>query len=122
MRRVKFKVVSLYHNGRRFSAFARGNYSLDYRKGTTVIAGQNTFGVAVFKTRRQADIFIEVSAAASPLQRIRVRPIGRGKTVEFICSGVGERDLDDFYGRKVRNMIRKPPPGTIFYPAVEVLD
>jgi len=113
--------VSLFHGGRRVSAFARGNYSLDYRKGTTVTAVQNTLGIAVFKTRKQADRFMMVSVPVLPFQRIRVRPIGRGKNVEFVCRSIDESDLDIFYSGE-DGIIMKPPPGTMFYPAVEVLE
>ena len=121
MRKVKFKVVSLFLSGqKRSSAFASGKYSLDYAKGTIVRAIKGTLGVAVFKTRKQAERFLIIYSIL-PHQLIRVRPIGRGKSVEYISNQIEESELDIFYSEKAITVM-KSPPGTVFYPAVEVIE
>ena len=121
MRKAKFKVVSVNHIGRRFSAFAEGNYSLEFPKGSIVRAREETLGVSVFNTRKQAELFQDRYYL---LKIIRVRPIGRGKTVRLICSDTREFDLDAYYGISGSMIVRTAlvPLGTIFYPVVEVLD
>ena len=120
MRRVKFKVV---RGNRRHSIFAEGSYDLEYPKGAIVRAREETLGVSVFKTRKQANSFQD---RYFNLQIIRVRPIGRGRTVKYICDYPSEAALDKFYSYKGRRdafyRLAISPPGTIFYPAVEVLD
>ena len=117
MRKVKFKVVYVSNGGRRHSAFASGKYNLDYSKYSIVKARKGTFGIAVFETRYQAESFQE----RLPYKVIRVRPIGRGKTVVRICGSPSEHDLDSFYNKRLSASLISPP-GTMFYPAVEVLD
>jgi len=118
MRRVKFKVVRMFC-GVRCSAFISGEYSLDYPKGATVRAREGTLGVAIFKTKKHAKMFTK---GHRNLKIIHVRPIGRGRSIKIVCDIMFEHDLVLFY-RDMRNIyLRKVPPGTIFYPAVEVLD
>jgi len=132
MRRVKFKVVSIEDKGRRYSsftkgsgrysAFAQGKYELEYLVGTIVRSVEGTFGVSVFKTKRQAESF---RSGRTFLKVIHVRPIGRGKTIRILSSNISELGLMDFYIKKEHNTtkgFRIAPPGTISYPAVEVLD
>ena len=124
MRRVKFKVVSVDSEGKRHSAFTRGNYSLDYPENSIVRARKGTLGVAVFKTRIQAERFL-TSATRCVLIIIRVYPVGRGKNVKFVCDYPMELTLNNFYNKEEGEHLyipMKPPPGTIFYPAVEVLE
>ena len=119
MRRVKFKMVYVDSRGRRHSAFASGKYNRNYSKGATVRAREGTLGVAVFKTKKQAEAF--QGKIGTHYKIISVLPIGRKKTVEYICNAQSERSLDFFYNEKLgANLV--PPPGTIFYPAVEVLE
>ena len=122
MRRVKFKVVSVINGGERCSAFAKGIYNLFYPKGTTVTAREESLGVAVFKTKRQAKTFIEGARRDLPLKIIRVRPVGRGKIVDNIAAAGGSYTLKLFYRESGYLYKVKPPLGTVFYPAVEVLD
>jgi len=128
VRKVKFKVVAINGIicGRRFSAFAEGNYALDYPRGAIVRAREGTLGIAVFETWKQADDF-RVSYEYQEI--VRVRPIGRGKVVKYIASVSCEADLDVFYEYREKqaafrrySVKREVPPGTIFYPAVEVLE
>ena len=121
MRKVKFKAVGIGFRGRRYSAFAQGKYSLEFPKGVIVQGVKGTLGVSVFKTRKQAELFQEDH---SFLEIIRVRPIGRGRNVKLICSDPSEYNLFIFYREeKLTTVIEsRVPLGTIFYPAVEVLD
>ncbi len=125
MRKVKFKVVRIECRGRRYSAFAAGKYNLEYPEGEVVRAIEGTLGVAVFRTRKQAKNFRGIR---NYLRVIHVCPIGRGRTAEFISDNVMESGLDYFYDKRFgrpfydRPFHREIPPGTIFYPAVEVLD
>jgi len=123
MRRVKFKVVRVYSYSERCSAFTRGNYTLNYPENSTVRAREGTLGIAVFGTREQAGRLIN-SDSSNILRIIRVRPVGRGKTVKLVCDFPNEYALDVFYSGENEpfNVKMKPPPGTIFYPAVEVLE
>ncbi len=122
MRRVKFRLVRVTRRGRRHSIFAEGSYDLEYPKGEVVRAIEGTLGVSVFKTRKQAESFQD---RYFDLELIHVRPIGRVKTVELICTDPREIQLDIFYdGQGYVNCVSEShvPPGTMFYPAVEVLD
>lgn len=123
MRRVKFKVVSIYFNNERHSVYATGNYDLEYPKGSIVKAREETYGIAVFKTREQAVFFIMARRSKSHLI-LRVCPIGQGKTIKSVCTNPSEFSLDSFYCMsRTYDVAELPPPrGTIFYPAVEVLD
>ena len=118
MRKVKFKVVFVDIGGRRHSAFASGKYNLDYSKNSVVKARKGTFGIAVFETRYQAESFQE----RLPYKIIRVRPVGRGKAVKLVCGNQSEFELDNFYNKRLMSLTILPPLGTIFYPAVEVLE
>jgi len=124
MRKVKFRLVIVDNKGRH-SIFAKDGYELEYPVGSIVRAREGTFGVSVFKTKKQAERF-RGKYFESHFKMIRVRPIGRGKVVKLICTSQNEIDLNVFYRQNLYRFIVKatqtPPPGTIFYPAVEVLD
>jgi len=124
MRRVKFKVVSVDCKGNRNSAFASGMYNLNYPKDSIVRAREETLGVAVFQTRKRAERFIMNCFTHLPLQVVRVLPVGRGMIVTLVCDPSTEFELSTFYNKKPRFYCTKisPPSGTIFYPAVEVLE
>ena len=122
MRKVKFKVVHVDYKGIKTSAYAQGSYSLCYSQGTIVRARRNTVGVAVFQTRRDAERFVSCFSGFRKLKIIRVRPVGRGKTVNIISHFTNPDTLASFYIRVHSVETRKPPPGTIFYPAVEVIE
>ena len=124
MRKVKFKVVRTDY-GISCSVYAEGKYCLKFLKGTIARARKRTFGVAVFETRGQAEMFIKGYFLSANVKIIRVRPVGRGSTVNVISSSVTSTSLDYFYGRinKLYEVnTTNPPSGTIFYPAVEVLE
>jgi len=123
MRKVKFKVVDVYR-GKRCSIYARGNYRLIYSKGRVVRARKGTLGVAVFETRYQAENFCN----SDPHNIIRVVPIGRGRTVDTISRDLDPSSFNDFYVCMKKGYYTfdvetmKPPSGTVFYPAVKVLE
>jgi len=123
MRRVKFKVVSVSH-GRRYSAYAEGNYNLYYLKDEIVRAREGTLGIAVFRTRYFAERFCSERSMVNRLKIIRVRPVGRGKNVRIISRFTCPSSLNRFYERYRPYSIKtmNPPCGTMFYPAVEVLE
>jgi len=123
MRKVKFKVVDFYKS-KRCSLYARGNYRLIYSEGTIVRARKGTLGVAVFETRKQA-----VDCHDSNFHKIiRVVPIGRGRTVDTISRDLNPSSFNDFYVCMKKGYYTfdvetmKPPSGTVFYPAVKVLE
>jgi len=125
MRRVRFKVVRADRHDFRCSIYAKGKYCLKYPKNTIVRARKGTLGVAVFKTRIQAEKFLKVYIILTAVKIIRVRPVGRGKTVDIISHSLLPIYLDYFYERTNRMYkvnTSRPPPGTIFYPAVEVIE
>jgi len=124
MRRVKFKAVRVMGE-QRFSAYARGTYRLNYLKDSVVRAREGTLGVAVFRRRSEAEMFCYKTS----FNIIRVLPVGRGRTVEMVSQSTYM--LDIFYSaigehhgipRGSNLILMKPPRGTIFYPAVEVLE
>lgn len=114
-----------------------------YKKGTTVKAPKNSFGIFCFKRKKDAEKFKEHMAINSTLLYgtqyiiLKVEPIGKGKTPkEIIYRGL----MSDFYnntkifvvreeiapyhsGVYTENFIKTTliPPGTICYPAVKVL-
>jgi len=127
MRRVKFKVVRVIGE-QRFSAYAQGDYSLQYTKNSIVRAREGTLGIAVFGRKEEAKTFCD---RMSFFKVVRVLPVGRGRTVKVISNNQSDRLLDIFYRyiAKYQGIPRSsilipmaPPRGTMFYPAVEVLE
>lgn len=124
MRKVRFKVVI---TNRRISYYAQGKYCKIYNKGETVTAEKHTIGIAVFKRKQNAEKFIDRHVVG---QIITVEPIGRGKTFSLVFGSQDEDSLNFFYHElskcpkfldfAINRSIT--PKGTIFYPAVEVLD
>ena len=102
MRRVKFKVVCIGYQGTRRSAYAEGMYDLYYPKDEIVRAKEDTLGIAVFRTRKYAERFCSVRSTAIRLKIIRVRPVGRGKTVNTISRFTNPSSLRCFYERASR--------------------
>jgi len=126
MRRVKFKAVRVVGE-RRVSAYARGAYCLNYLKDSVVRAREETLGIAVFGRRSDAEKFCY--RTVTKFNIIRVLPVGRGRTVEMVSQSTYM--LDIFYSDIVKHhriprdpnlILMKPPRGTIFYPAVEVIE
>lgn len=122
-RRYRYKVVTKFTNR---SAVVIGNskYSLIYIQNTIVKAVNGTLGIMTFKTRKNAQTFMDHYLAID-MRRIikRVIPIGRGSTPTLIAGGYMSRELDAFYKKNNQTSFpMSPPEGTICYPAVEVID
>ena len=111
---IRWKVLT--HG--RHSSYAEGKFRLEYFKGKVVKAEPETLGIMVFDTFKNANLFIHNNTLAYKI--IKVRPIGRGKKEPTICSCISEGAINYFYTSKYRGC--SPPPGTICYPAVEVLE
>jgi hypothetical protein len=126
MRRVKFKVVK----DDRGSVFAKGKYKRIYEKGSIVKAVDKTLGIAVFETRKQAKAFREWQLRYDPnIIILRVEPIGKSRTIEYISGRQTEEELDHFYRLLELHLERtcyiyciQVPSGTIFYPEIRVLN
>ena len=128
MRRIKFKAVRVIGK-LRVSAFAKGYYYLDYPKGAIVRAREGTLGIAVFGRRSEAVKFCRVKFGNNSFEIVRVLPIGRGRNVKKVSRSQSAYMLDIFYGAVQNTQLYSdsftsmlPPPGTIFYPAVEVIE
>jgi len=127
MRKVKFKVVRKIGE-RRVSAYAQGSYNLDYPKDAIVRAMGGTLGVAVFGRKIEAEIFCSRCSGMDLFEIVRVLPIERGKTVKKLSRSQSVYMLDIFYGAIEINRScydltpMVPPPGTMFYPALKVLE
>ena len=126
MRKVKFKAVRMMGE-RRISAYAGGTYTLNYPKNSVVRSREGTFGIAVFGRKIDAEKFCH----GTNFDIIRVFPVGRGRTVEVVSCNQSDHMLDIFYRciAKYQGIPRdsdliplKPPRGTMFYPAVEVIE
>ena len=127
MRRIKFKVVRTIGE-QRISVYAQGSYNLYYPKDAIVRAREGTLGVAVFGRKIEAERFCSRCSGTDIFEIVRVLPIGRGKTVKNLSRSQSMYMLDIFYGSKEINRscyhltLMEPPLGTMFYPAVEVLE
>ena len=118
MRKVKFKVVNLDDK----SCTTSGNFSLTYSKGSQVTADPLSLGIFTFHTRQAAERFSEANGCKTKVKR--VLPIGRGRTPDHISVFTDTISLKDWYHDVVPEYYyrQQPPPGTICYPAVKVLD
>ena len=140
MRKYKFKVVKRRSN-RSCMINGHSNFSILYEKETAVYADPDTLGIMVFKTKQQAEKWMNThNSYGSDLIIKRVIPIGRGKAPKYISADVGPDDIRAYYelssiiesnlisnfneykiiGTEV--LVVKPIPGTICYPGVYVVD
>ena len=122
MMKKAYKVVT---PDRRSFIVAKGSkFCLRYPKGKTVHTIPDTPGVAVFDTWGNADYFRENKRSLI----LTVKPIGRGTRLDeiaWINKGNSSRDCTQSIKQFLTNQNyigRGTPEGTIFYPAVEVLD
>ena len=120
MRKYKYKVVKKRNNK---SCVMNGNslFCLTYEKDTNVYAIEGTLGVMVFKTRTDAELWVEGWDNEDYWKIKRVLPIGRGKVPKKICSFSSSAVLKDFYNN-YNYANDEPVPGTICYPGVYVVD
>jgi len=133
MKKYKFKIVDK-HSG---SCIVHPNskFYRKYFKDEYVYAEPDTLGVMLFKTRAQAQQFIDYHQNAlhgeflirSRSWKIkRVIPIGRGKTPEHVSFATSSYGIKDFnkkvqlYG--IQEYMAEPVEGTICYPGVLVVD
>jgi len=128
MRKIKFKVVKRRTNS---SCMVHKNSSFgrSYEKGTNVYADPNTLGIMVFKTRMEAEVWMQGwNKCGWDFIIKRVIPIGRGKIPERISGNIASKDLKYFY-ENIENIADDncfetniPIDGTICYPGVHVID
>jgi len=132
MRKHKYKVIK---KKSRMSAVINGRskYARKYIKGEITYALEGTLGIMVFITRRDAQSFInnlnvEVSnkygliKSSGPYIIVRVLSIGRGQTVKTISGNIQTYNLDLFYSHLFFTPTSQPPPDTMGYPGVFVVD
>ena len=122
---IKYKVVQPFTRTS-IGIPPEDKYAKKYKKGTKVEAKSYTLGIFVFKRRKDAEFF----ERCNPGIIIRVKPIGRGKTPKYRINTCHTKyfDLRRLRRAKVKALyietlpLETLPPGTICYPAVEVLD
>jgi len=127
MAKYKYKVVKT-RNNKSCIVNANSEFCLTYEKDTTVSAPEGTLGIMVFKTRTEAENWIELWERERSWKIKRVIPTGRGKTPLEICSTGLTKDLRIFYNH-IKSLFRLSKgykqeiiPGTICYPEVFVVD
>ena len=118
---IRYKILTKY--GRK-SMFARGMYSLKYKKGDIVQALPDTLGIMVYKSRWQAARFMDSRGyEESIFIIIRVKTFSRGVVPKKISSRVSGKYITMFYDKIFQLQYKMPPPmGTICYDKVEVID
>jgi len=111
-------------------------YQLRYFKDTVVEAPAGTLGIMVFRRRYQAKQFILRLPRILRLIIIRVEPLGRGTTPQYIArrGSTYSDELDIFYKTKYVNKkfigdfgyhypnVNFPVEGTLCYDYVRVID
>lgn len=93
------------------------SFCLKYTKGKIITADPETLGIFTFKTKKDANRFINNTFYLI----LKVRPIGKGTTPKLISNFVNVDGLQTFFINPhvgTSNI----PAGTICYPAVRMLD
>ena len=90
-----------------------------YLKGKIVKAKSGSLGLFTFDTKKHAKEFANDSMMIWLI--LKVKSIGRGRKPKKISTIYTEDNLNMFYANDTFRFTEKPPPGTICYPAVEVL-
>jgi len=98
-----------------------------YKKGWTIYAEEDSFGLTVFDTLAAAERFNPRNAILKPLQILKVKPIGKQLKAPsflfYIKSLTKKYRLFSKYGWNKRHIgFGSYPNGTLFYRAVKVLD
>jgi len=135
---IRYKIVSTHGRKRLSCLVTEGSLSKNYRKGSIVKANRLTAGIATFKTKKQAKSWLMYGdhAYITHPQIIRVKPIGKGKEhKEILRNLICFSSLFHLKGRVIKSIWDKIIPhrpsqyhggnhidGSIWYPAVEVLD
>lgn len=116
----KYKVVK---RRSRMSAMINGNskYALQYKDGHTVYADENTMGVLVFNTFKAAGDFVNGWSSEKDLIILRVKPLGRGKSITWVAEDVTTTAMDRFYADKYE-FVGDAPDNTMAYPGVYVIE
>lgn len=136
-RRPRYKVIK---RKTRTSALINGNcnYALVYNKGEVVKAREDSLGIFTFKSKLSAESWIfslaaykdtaetfqytdEIERYAYSLWKIiKVIPIGKGKEIHLVANDVDAETLHAFY--ELKEQVNFPPPSTICYKAVYVVE
>jgi len=136
---IRYKVVHVVGEDR-FSALAEGRFCIRYSNGRVVKAVENTIGIMCFKTRNDAEDWMDwvydFTGTWGHYEIIRVKPKGRGFVPKYFSGRYGEDNLMylqeciEKYGiaKGCRRYIleygmsHSPPDGSICYQEIEVLD
>jgi hypothetical protein len=128
-RKQKYKVIK---RRTRTSAILHGNskYARKYLPGDIVTAMEGTHGIFVFKTKAAAEDWASIwngyhsIDGEKDLIVVPVIPIGRGRTLVFVCSGIESNLLDEYYASDddLYGTTGEAPDNTMGYPAVYVLE
>jgi len=98
-------------------------YCLNYKKGKTVIAPDNTLGIMCFKTKQEVENFIE--AFTLHTQRWIIIKVDSGKEKsshpKSISNNTSEYILDDFYNHSPMYNQMEPWKDTICFKQIKVL-
>ena len=114
MKTVVYKVTY-----ERNSMFAEGKYRREYLRGKVTRAMEGTLGLTCFETKEDVAAFCGANPSFGRV--LKVRGIGKPSHPKAISPFYQERALDDFYeGETVPTV--PPPSGTVYYPAVLVLE
>lgn len=124
---IRWKVVT---KQRESVIIDKKDYRLRYEKGIRVKAHENTIGIAVFETRKQAE---KIRNFGLDRQTLRVNGIGRGikpkhripyafnsDAIEETIVNIKRLGLTKFL--KILTRGWRVPEGTILYKEVEVLE
>ena len=116
----------------RMSAMVHGNckYSRKYLPETIVMADDKTLGIFVFKYKTYAQEWVDIwngyhsFDGEKDLIVVPVIPIGRGRTLVWVCSHINAVSLNEFYKDDPthRQLYGDAPDRTMGYPGVYVLE
>lgn len=98
-------------------------YMKEYKKGTTVMSVPDSCGIFCFDTINNANKYFHNNCN---IEIIKVFGINKKILPEIICFLIGNCDykLDDFYRIRPTSLFSPsfPPPGTVCFESVEVLE
>ncbi len=125
--KTRYKVVKQ----NRISAMVNGNskYALHYNDGEDVYAREDTLGVIVFGTLKDANAWVWVWNESNwyrdkkDLIILEVLPLGRGKNIISLSAEPFTEALDKFYRRKLYQgwLTQESPEGSMAFPGVYVV-
>jgi len=105
----------------------RSKYGRLYKKGETVYAESHTLGIMCFKTQEEAENFARDLSGwnyhhTKNFKVVRVKPIGKGKKINYISKFLTTNSLDTFYSDVRESVMATAPNGTFGYNGVVVVD